>query len=207
MFKTAAWMAPLALVALANHAAAESAEQALGSAAKMLGAENLHSIEYSGSGYDFALGQAPNVKSPWPKFNDKSYTRTVNFDPWGGQNDQRSGAVIAEAKRLIPGKPVTELINTHAHFDHAGGVRAYVAEGNPAGGQIDVIDAATYEIVGHVPVGNLPHAVAVSPTGDFVMVTNALSDYISVIYAETLQEIQRFQVVPHALGLIFVQLW
>src|ERR1700736_1491440 len=129
MFKTAAWMAPLTLATLANHAAAANAEQVLGSAAKTLGADNLHSIEYSGSGYDFALGQAPNVKSPWPKFNDKSYTRTVNFDPWGGQNDQRSGAVIAEAKRLIPGKPVTELINTHAHFDHAGGVRAYVAEG------------------------------------------------------------------------------
>jgi glyoxylase-like metal-dependent hydrolase (beta-lactamase superfamily II) len=47
----------------------------------------------------------------------------------GGQNDARSTAVIAEAKRLIPGKPITELVNTHAHFDHAGGVRAYVAEG------------------------------------------------------------------------------
>jgi glyoxylase-like metal-dependent hydrolase (beta-lactamase superfamily II) len=47
----------------------------------------------------------------------------------GGQNDQRSAAVIAEAKRLFPGKPITELVNTHAHFDHLGGVRAYVAEG------------------------------------------------------------------------------
>jgi glyoxylase-like metal-dependent hydrolase (beta-lactamase superfamily II) len=47
----------------------------------------------------------------------------------GGQNDQRSEAVIAEVKRLIPGKPITELVNTHAHFDHLGGVRAYVAEG------------------------------------------------------------------------------
>jgi glyoxylase-like metal-dependent hydrolase (beta-lactamase superfamily II) len=47
----------------------------------------------------------------------------------GGQNDQRSKAVIAEAQRLFPGKPITELINTHPHFDHAGGVRAYVAAG------------------------------------------------------------------------------
>jgi glyoxylase-like metal-dependent hydrolase (beta-lactamase superfamily II) len=47
----------------------------------------------------------------------------------GGQNDQRSEAVIAEAKRLIPGKPITAVVNTHAHFDHAGGLRAYVAEG------------------------------------------------------------------------------
>ena len=47
----------------------------------------------------------------------------------GGQNEQRSEAVIAEAKRLIPGKPITEVINTHPHFDHSGGLRTYVAEG------------------------------------------------------------------------------
>jgi glyoxylase-like metal-dependent hydrolase (beta-lactamase superfamily II) len=326
--------ASLAMAALVNDAtaAAQDAEHVLSSAAKALGTERLHSIEYSGSGYDFALGQAPNAESPWPKFNDKAYTRTVNFDPWetrlqrirtqfenpprggggqpivgeqtqtqvvvagsaaaaalpdelaltlpqafvkvasaapdvatkreawngktysvvsftarnkartrgwidaqglvervetsidnpvlgdidyevtfadyrdfqgvkfpthilqkqagapvldltvtdvkpnvdvslqaaapqptpplaseklgdgvylisggyaavavafkdhiliieGGQNDQRSEAVIAEAKRLIPDKPITELVNTHAHFDHLGGVRAYVAEG------------------------------------------------------------------------------
>lgn len=47
----------------------------------------------------------------------------------GGQNDQRSAAVIAEAKRLFPGKQIGKLVNTHAHVDHLGGVRAYVAEG------------------------------------------------------------------------------
>lgn len=333
MLRTEPWTASLVLSTLVSYAAvAADAEQVLSSAAKTLGADQLHSIEYSGSGYDFALGQAPNAKSPWPKFNDKAYTRTVNFDPWetrlqrirtqfenpprggggqpivgeqsqtqviaagsaaaaglpddlaltlpqafvkvaraapdvasksetrngktysvvtftarnkartrgwidaqglvervetsidnpvlgdikygvtfadykdfqgvqfpthivqkqagypvldlnvtdvkpnvavnlqaatpqptpalaseklgdgvflitggyaavavafkdhiliieGGQNDQRSEAVIAEAKRLIPGKPIKELVNTHAHFDHLGGVRDYVAEG------------------------------------------------------------------------------
>ena len=47
----------------------------------------------------------------------------------GGQNDQRSLAVMAEAKRLIPGKAIKEIVNTHSHVDHAGGLRAYVAEG------------------------------------------------------------------------------
>jgi glyoxylase-like metal-dependent hydrolase (beta-lactamase superfamily II) len=47
----------------------------------------------------------------------------------GGQNDQRSEAVIGEAKKLIPNKPIRYVINTHQHFDHAGGLRAYVAEG------------------------------------------------------------------------------
>ena len=44
-------------------------------------------------------------------------------------NDQRTQAVIAEVRTLVPGKPVRYLVNTHAHFDHAGGVRAFAAEG------------------------------------------------------------------------------
>ena len=44
-------------------------------------------------------------------------------------NDARSYAVIAEVHRLIPGKPIKYLVNTHHHFDHLGGVRNFVAEG------------------------------------------------------------------------------
>jgi glyoxylase-like metal-dependent hydrolase (beta-lactamase superfamily II) len=47
----------------------------------------------------------------------------------GPLSEARSLAVIAEAKRLVPNKPIKYLINTHSHFDHAGGVRTYVAEG------------------------------------------------------------------------------
>jgi glyoxylase-like metal-dependent hydrolase (beta-lactamase superfamily II) len=44
-------------------------------------------------------------------------------------NDARSYAVMAEVKRLVPPKPIRYLVNTHTHFDHAGGVRAFAAEG------------------------------------------------------------------------------
>jgi glyoxylase-like metal-dependent hydrolase (beta-lactamase superfamily II) len=44
-------------------------------------------------------------------------------------NDARAMGLIAEAKKLVPNKPIKYLINTHNHFDHAGGVRAFVAEG------------------------------------------------------------------------------
>lgn len=44
-------------------------------------------------------------------------------------SDARSHAVMAEVKRLVPNKPIRYLVNTHAHFDHAGGVRAFAAEG------------------------------------------------------------------------------
>ena len=44
-------------------------------------------------------------------------------------NEDRSNAVIAEVKKLLPAKPIRYLINTHHHFDHSGGLRTYVAEG------------------------------------------------------------------------------
>jgi glyoxylase-like metal-dependent hydrolase (beta-lactamase superfamily II) len=43
--------------------------------------------------------------------------------------DARTNAVIAAAKALVPGKPIRSVINSHAHFDHSGGLRAAVAEG------------------------------------------------------------------------------
>ncbi len=44
-------------------------------------------------------------------------------------NEQRSLAVIDKVKELVPGKPIQFLINTHAHFDHSGGLRTFAAHG------------------------------------------------------------------------------
>ena len=43
--------------------------------------------------------------------------------------DGRAAAVMAEVKKLIPGKPIRYAVSSHSHFDHAGGLRAAVAEG------------------------------------------------------------------------------
>jgi glyoxylase-like metal-dependent hydrolase (beta-lactamase superfamily II) len=44
-------------------------------------------------------------------------------------SEARLRAVLAKARELVPGKPVTQLVVTHHHFDHTGGLRAAVAEG------------------------------------------------------------------------------
>ena len=58
----------------------------------------------------------------------------VDFKPYivvieGGQSEERSDAVIAAAKKLIPKKRIRYVVNTHHHIDHSRGLRRYVAEG------------------------------------------------------------------------------
>ena len=46
-----------------------------------------------------------------------------------GGGDARGMAVMAAAKQAVPNKPVRFVVNSHPHFDHAGGLAAPVAEG------------------------------------------------------------------------------
>ncbi len=45
--------------------------------------------------------------------------------------EERAEAVLAEARKLVPNKPIKYVVNTHHHFDHSGGLRAVAAEGIP----------------------------------------------------------------------------
>jgi glyoxylase-like metal-dependent hydrolase (beta-lactamase superfamily II) len=44
-------------------------------------------------------------------------------------SEARTKAVIDKARAVVPDKPLTEVIVTHHHFDHSGGLRTAVAEG------------------------------------------------------------------------------
>jgi glyoxylase-like metal-dependent hydrolase (beta-lactamase superfamily II) len=61
--------------------AAQDAGGVISAASKAMGADTLKTIQFSGSGADFALGQNANPNLPWPRFIDKTYTRTINFEP------------------------------------------------------------------------------------------------------------------------------
>ncbi|HLF11922.1 MAG TPA: MBL fold metallo-hydrolase, partial [Gammaproteobacteria bacterium] len=58
------------------------------------------------------------------EFND----HILLFEP-AGQNEARAQAIIAEAKRVIPNKPIRYGVLSHHHFDHTSGLPAVVAEG------------------------------------------------------------------------------
>src|SRR5205823_6764286 len=47
----------------------------------------------------------------------------------GPQSEDRASAIITEAKKLIPNKPIKYVVNTHAHYDHSSGLRTFMAEG------------------------------------------------------------------------------
>ncbi len=66
--------------ALVWTASAQDAKAIIANASKTLGVDALKTIQYSATGLDFALGQAPNPASPWPKFINKSYTRAIDFE-------------------------------------------------------------------------------------------------------------------------------
>src|SRR4030095_15040730 len=56
----------------------QEAKAVLDGVAKAMG--DMKSLQYTGSGSTFAVGQNPAPGAPWPRFNAKSYTRMVNYD-------------------------------------------------------------------------------------------------------------------------------
>ena len=47
----------------------------------------------------------------------------------GPTSEARSAAANEAVRKAVPKKPIRYVVNTHAHYDHAGGLRTYVAEG------------------------------------------------------------------------------
>src|SRR5262245_61252891 len=81
---------PIAIVAIALISwtvYSQDARAVLEKAAQTLGAANLKSIQFSGTGFIYAVGQSPNPNAPWPKFNAKSYTRVINYETVSSRED------------------------------------------------------------------------------------------------------------------------
>ena len=88
-----------------------------------------------------AAAQAPPAAPPVDRIGDGVFKIGGNYTSLAvdmgdhvlvvesGQNDARGMAVMAAARQAIPGKPIRFVVNSHPHFDHAGGLGAAVAEG------------------------------------------------------------------------------
>ena len=73
-------LALLAVLGLAPSLAfAQNSRAELERIAKAMGATNLKSIEITGAGVDYAVGQSVVPGAPWPRFTVTDFTRTVDY--------------------------------------------------------------------------------------------------------------------------------
>jgi len=74
------WLAAIALAGwMSSTAVAQDAKAVIANASKAMGADNLTSITFYGSGANFNLGQNNNANMPWPRTNINDYSRSIDF--------------------------------------------------------------------------------------------------------------------------------
>ncbi len=78
-------------------------------------------------------------------------------------DEARSLAVIEEIVTLIPGKPIRWLINSHQHFDHAGGLRAYMHIGATIVTHVKNFDFYVRDVLNYAPRTMKPDMVSLWP--------------------------------------------
>src|SRR3989442_13172781 len=104
-------------IAVSFGACARQEAGTLQAANAALGANELKSIEYSGTGKWFQFGQAPNPTLPWPAFNVSSFTASINYEtPAARVQMERIQVVEPDRGRPAPvqQRPVQIVSGTHA---------------------------------------------------------------------------------------------
>src|SRR2546422_508150 len=68
------------IVAMRETLRAQDARGVLQAAVKAMGAANLKTVQYSGTGWNAAVGQSFSPQEDWPRFEVTNYTRTIDYD-------------------------------------------------------------------------------------------------------------------------------
>jgi glyoxylase-like metal-dependent hydrolase (beta-lactamase superfamily II) len=78
-------------------------------------------------------------------------------------SEARSLAVIEQIAKLMPGKPIRYLVNSHQHFDHIGGIRTYLHIGATILTQRKNITFLNRDVLNYRPRTVLPDMVSLWP--------------------------------------------
>jgi glyoxylase-like metal-dependent hydrolase (beta-lactamase superfamily II) len=148
-------------VAAASGIACAEPAGTLAAARATLGADALRSIELSGNGRWFQFGQAPNPTLPWPQFDLRSYTATINYETPAARV-QMTRIQTVEPGRVRPA-PVEQRIDQYVSGTSAWSLTA-PAGGSPAPqAQPGAVEERTMEIW-TTPHGFLRAAIANNAT-------------------------------------------
>jgi glyoxylase-like metal-dependent hydrolase (beta-lactamase superfamily II) len=180
---TRTWVAVIAVAGLmTSSAAAQDAKAVISNASKAMGAENLTSITYYGSGANFNLGQNNNANMPWPRTNINDYSRSIDFANSLSRATWQTYAVAVTggAAALAPGQQnITaqntawaqqlEIWTTPWGFLKGAAANAATAKSQTVGGRKYTVvtwmttqkapSGVAYKVVGYINANNLVEKV------------------------------------------------
>ena len=190
----------IVLVAIAALGSAACAQQkgTLAAATQTLGAADMKSIQYAGTGKWFQFGQAPSPVLPWPAFDVSAFTASVNYEAPAARVEMTRMQVV-EPGRARPApvqqKPVQVVSGTYAwNMAPPPGAAADAAPAPQP--QIEAVEERTMEIW-TTPHGFLKAAAANNATsepagdGSDVSFTDGKHKYVGHINAQN--QVERVQ--------------
>ena len=100
---------------MTSGAFAQDTQSVLQTAAQTMGATDLRTIEFSGTGWYGQVGQSANLSEDWPRFEITEYTRVIDYDTGTSREDlmRRRGAYPARGggPPFSGDQLITELVN------------------------------------------------------------------------------------------------
>ena len=122
-------------------AAAQDARAILQAASTAMGAGNLRSIQYSGTGWNAAVGQSFSPESDWPRFEITKYARTIDYDARFSREDltRRQGNYPLQGGGGTPLQGEQQAV-TLVLGDYAWAMQGQNANPQPAAAQVRQLD-------------------------------------------------------------------
>jgi glyoxylase-like metal-dependent hydrolase (beta-lactamase superfamily II) len=123
-------------------------------------------------------------------------------------SEARSLAVIEQIAKLMPGKPIRYLVNSHQHFDHIGGIRTYLHIGATIVTQRKNLTFLNRDVLNYRPRTMLPDMVSLWPPTEVAEGYNYESFNENYVITDGTRLLQVFYVQPlqHAEGMAMAYL-
>lgn len=147
-------------------ASAQDARSALQAAAAAMGATNLKTIQYSGTGWTAAVGQNFALTDDWPRFEVPTYTKAIDYEARSSREDytRRQGNYPPRGGGFTPlqGEPRTTALLSGDFAWNLDGANAVPQRGRYLEG-IPIVEMRQLDIA-LTPHGFIKAALAGTPT-------------------------------------------